>query len=270
MSRKYIPTPGGLGAANRRRLTKLHRAFSGPFTIAEAQEALSAPAERIRRLLPYLASRGWLVRIRRGLYATVPLEASEPRTWLADPWAVAARSFAPCYVGGWTALGHWDLTDQIFNAVVVFTATSVRAKQREHQGTVFRLRQIDERRIFGTRVVWRRGIRVHISDPERTLVDVLDRPDIGGGIRHVADCLTEWSRAGNGSKESLSEYATRLENRTAFKRLGYLIEMRSLNEPELLAVCKREMSSGLSALDPSAGSAGRVLKRWNLRINARV
>ena len=258
MSRKSIPISGGLEAATRELLTQLHRAFKGPFAIAEARDVLGVSPERARRLLPYLASRGWLVRIRRGLYATVPLEASEPRTWLVDPWAVAARSFAPCYVGGWTALGHWGLTDQLFNAVVVFTATAVRAKKREHQGTVFRLRQIDERRIFGTRTVWRDGVRVGVSDAERTLVDVLDRPDVGGGIRHVADCLSEWSRTRDGSPEKLTEYATRFENRSVFKRLGYLLETRSLEEPELLAVCKREMSSGLSALDPSSGSAGKV------------
>ena len=209
-------------------------------------------------------------RVRRGLYMTVPLEASDPSSWLADPWVVAAKSFAPCYIGGWTAPHHWELTEQLFRSVVVFTATAVRSKEKTLQGTTFRLRQVAGNRLFGTKTVWRGRVPVKISDPERTLVDVLDRPDIGGGIRHVADSLEEWLRGEKRGTAELIKHAERVGNRTVFKRLGYLLEARDLDEPELLEACAGRLSTGLSPLDPSSSSEGRVLKRWRLRLNARV
>lgn len=269
MRGKDIPTLG-LEGPNRALLTRLHRAFQGPFDLEEAAEALALPHARTRRLLSYLAARGWLSRVRRGLYTTVPLEAAEPGSWLADPWVAAARTFAPCYIGGWTALHHWDLTEQLTSTVVVFTATSVRRKEEIIQGTSIRLRQISEERIFGTRTVWRGKVPVEVSDPERTIVDVLDRPDVGGGIRHVADCIEEWLDTSERRPRKLIEYAERHGNRSIFKRLGYLLENRAPEETDLIGACAERMSTGLSPLDPSSRSKGRVLKRWRLRLNARV
>ena len=269
MSGHNIPARG-LEGANRALLNKLHRAFPGPFGIGEAATALELPRVRTKRFLAYLAERGWLVRVGRGLYSTVPLEASEPGSWLADPWAVAMRSFAPCYIGGWTALHHWELTEQLFRTVVVFTATAVRNKERQLQGTTFRLRQVSEERLFGTKTVWRGKVSSKLSDPERTLVDVLDRPEVGGGIRHVADCIEEWLRTERRSHKRLLEYADRVGNRTVFKRLGFVLEARGADEPALIAACEGRLSSGLSPLDPSSSSRGRVDKRWRLRVNARV
>lgn len=260
----------GLGGPNRDLLKRLHRAFQGPFDLDDAAVALGLPRERVRRLLAYLAARGWLSRVRRGLYTTVPLEAAEPGSWLADPWVAAARSFAPCYIGGWTALHHWDLTEQLTSTVVVFTATSVRRKEETIQGTTIRLRQVSDERMFGTRTVWRGKVAVEVSDPERTLVDVLDRPDVGGGIRHVADCIEEWLETSERRPRKLIEYAERHGNRSIFKRMGYLLEARAPEETDLIAACAEKMSAGLSPLDPSSSSKGRVLKRWRLRVNARV
>lgn len=263
-------SPGGLERGNRALLTRLHRAFAGPFGVAEASTVLELERVKCRRLLAYLAERGWLTRVRHGLYTTVPLEAADPSSWLADPWAVAAKSFAPCYIGGWTALNHWELTEQLFRTVVVFTATALRRKEQEIQGTTFRLRRIAEDRLFGTKTVWRGKSPVKVSDPERTLVDVLDKPDTGGGIRHVADCIEEWLRSDRSEVSKLLAYAEQLGNGTVFKRLGYLLEARGVEESKLVEACAERMSTGLSALDPSSASKGKIMRRWRLRVNARV
>lgn len=60
----------------------------------------------------------------------VPLGAAAA-TWSADAWAVLARAFAPCYVGGWSAAGHGGLTEQLFTATVVFTTRDARPREGE-------------------------------------------------------------------------------------------------------------------------------------------
>src|SRR5690349_1342050 len=100
-------TARGIHRLNRSRLDELHRRFTKPFTIAEAAHVLSLSAKSAQKTLGHLASRGWLTRVRHGLYSTVPLGAISPSDWRGDPWVVAAASFAPCYIGGWTACNYW-------------------------------------------------------------------------------------------------------------------------------------------------------------------
>ncbi len=72
-SSKDAAAPGrGIEDANRRLLERLHRRFPGPFGTEEATRELRLEPGRGRRLLAYLAERGWLARVRRGWYVTVP------------------------------------------------------------------------------------------------------------------------------------------------------------------------------------------------------
>ncbi len=260
----------GIDKKNRAALEILHREVAGPFDMATAARVLRMPADKTRNLLRHLASRGWLSRVRRGIYTTVPLGASEPSAWREDPWRVAAAVFAPCYIGGWSACEHWELTEQIFRAVVVMTARPIRASESEVQGTAFRLKHLPEDRHFGTRVVWRDRVKVNVSDPTRTVVDILDDPRLGGGIRHVAGVVREYLASTHRDEGQLIDYGDRVENRTVFKRLGYIIEALDLHAPKLADACHARVSKGLTALDPSVDAKGRVLKRWGIRVNVEL
>lgn len=258
----------GLSAANRETLSQWRRAFSGPFTTAEAAAAANLPPERASRLVRHLAAQGWLTRVRRGLYAAVPIEAEDPEAWRVDPWTIAATALAPSYIGGWTALHHWDLTDQLFGTTVAITPRAVPQRKRVIGGARLELRHRPERAFFGTRAVWREGVRVEVSDPERTLVDCLDDPTLGGGIRHIAEALAQWHGAPRARLDRLISYGDQLGNRTVFKRLGFLLEALDIADATLIEACRERISSGISLLDPRRGQVGSITTRWNLRVNA--
>ena len=265
------PAPKGISTRNRQLLTLLNRGFAGPFSVREAAIALDYTIDEARRFLAYLAARGWVVRVSRGFYATVPLDAIEPTEWREDPWLVASKVFGPaCYIGGWTACEHWNLTDQLFNTTVLFTARKVRSTEADVQGSPLRIRHTRSDNIFGTRAVWRGQSRVDVSDPSRTLVDVLDSPELGGGIRHVAEVLEAYFDSEHLDESLLLEYGGRLGNRTVFKRLGYLIEVLDIEAPGLVQECRDQISAGMSLLDPSLPRRGHSRRRWNLRLNATV
>ena len=248
-------------------LTTLHRGSTGPFTPHEATSILGLDIRRTRRFLAYLADAGWLIRIRRGLYATVPLDVVEPAAWREDPWIVAAKVFSPFYIGGWSACEHWGLTDQIFKETVVISSKPIRRRHIEIQGVPFYVKIVDSDKIFGTETVWRGRTRVFVSDTTRTIVDILDDPKIGGGIRHIADILKAYLSHEMRNDSLLLEYAHKLGNRTVFKRLGYLLEAAKANDVTLIEACRKAVSSGISLLDPSAPRKGRFVRRWNLRVN---
>ncbi len=72
---------------------------------------------------------------------------------LDDPWVLVPALFAPAYIGGRTAAEHWDLTEQIFNDIVVMTAQALRQKREERHGAMFSLKHINEQKLFGTQTV---------------------------------------------------------------------------------------------------------------------
>ena len=84
-------------------LEELHRRAHGAFDVADVARILGIDHNEAGQLLVYLARRGWLSRVRRGLYVAVPLDARRSGEWIEDPWVVAERLFSPCYVGGWGA-----------------------------------------------------------------------------------------------------------------------------------------------------------------------
>ncbi len=260
----------GITEANRVHLMRLHTQFHGPFTVEDAVATLGLDVVRTRRFLAYLASRGWLSRVQSGVYIVVPLDATRPTEWREDPWLIATKIFSPCYIGGWSACEHWGLTEQIFREIQVVTSRKVRTRRPVIQGTQFQVTVRSAALHFGTRAVWRRDTKVMVSDPTRTIVDLLDDPSLGGGIRHVAEIVQAYFSSDMRDDDLLQGYIARMGNRTIYKRLGFLIEILGLEIPALVAVCQQLMSSGDTVIDPTMKKKGRLLKRWNLWINARI
>ena len=269
LSALKIPT-GGISQRNRAYVETLHRVTGAVFDVEAAARALEKDPSETSRLLGYLARRGWLARVRRGVYVAVPLDSRRSGEWIEDAWVVADAVFSPCYVGGWTACQHWDLTEQIFRSVLVVSARKVHQREIVMQGIPFRVTVRPRSKMFGTVPVWRGQSRVLLSDPSRTIIDILDDPRLGGGIRNTADVLEAYLDSEHRNEQLLTEYGDRLGNRTVFKRLGYLLEHAQVEAPDLIRACLDRRSAGLGLLDPSVNALGRILRRWGLRIDAEL
>jgi predicted transcriptional regulator of viral defense system len=263
--------PPGIGHRYRGYLERLHRDGGATFDAEEAARILDMDQPGAARLLGYLARRGWLSRVRRGLYVTVPLDARRSGEWMEDPWVVADSIYRPCYIGGWSACEHWNFTEQLFRTLLVVTGRSVRRSDVSYPGVQLHLTSRSPDMIFGTVGVWRNSTRVNVSDPSRTAVDLLDDPRLGGGLRHSADALHEYLLSDHRDDALLIGYGDRLGNRTIFKRLGYLLESREapagVDAGSLILACLDRRSSGLTTLDPANTSRGRIVRRWGLRVN---
>jgi predicted transcriptional regulator of viral defense system len=221
------------------------------------------------RRLAHWAEKGWLRRVRRGLYIPVPIEAEHPGAWSQDALVVAAAVWSPCYFTGWTAASHWSLTEQTFRTTVLKTTQRVRAVQARLLDADYLLTHTGESAMtWGLKSVWHEEIRLQIADPARTVIDILDTPRIGGGIRHAAEILGAYLDGHDALR--LVEYGERLGNRAVFKRLGFLVEALGRDEPELIATCRTRLSAGLALLDPDAPPDGPRVPSWGLRANAHI
>ena len=257
----------GISETNRRKLTLLHRHTRGLVGIDDAATILNMDRTPSAKLLARLASQGWARRIRRGLYLLIPLDATSPDDWREDPWILAHHLFEPAYIAGWSACEYWGFTEQIFHHVAVFTATPIRDRRVRIDGTEFILRAIPEARFFGTHSVWRQNTPVKISDPTHTIVDILDVPEWGGGIRHVVQMLTAYITSEHYDEELLVDYLARIGNYAASKRLGYLLETIGVGSSPLINRLHSMRSEGYALLDPGASPKGHYVARWHIRVN---
>lgn len=260
--------PAGISGKGRAELARVlgRRRFITPSDVAES---VDVDAQTAAKKLARWAEDGWVRRVRRGLYIGVPVDAANPAGWSEDALIVASEVWSPCYFTGWTAAHHWAMTEQVFRTTVLKTSSRVRSSTVQLLDHDYIVAHVAPDELgWGMSPEWRDGVKLLFADPARTIVDVLDAPKLGGGIRHVAEVLTSY--IDDHDPALLVERGDRLGNRAVFKRLGYLLETLEINQPVLLAACRDRITTGISALDPDGPSGGRRVMRWGLRINVAV
>lgn len=266
---EYTMEPmNGLGKADRERLSAVLRGTKGTISVSETAEILEMPNSSAAKLLSRWAKKGWLSRVRRGLYVSVPLESRTADLPLEDSWIVADKIYSPCYIGGWTAAEYWDLTEQIFRTVVVMTTQRPRKRKAELKGTEFLLRTVSDESMFGLKTVWRGQVKVSVSDPTRTILDMLSDPQLGGGLRSSIDMFRNYLGSEKKDLPLLIKYAEQLGNGAVFKRLGFLLEKYTEKEQDIIDMCSERLSTGNAKLDPSLKSENLVT-RWRLWVPKR-
>ena len=258
-----MKTLTGIGKIDRERIAAIIRGTKGTISVDEASGILNIASTDVAKMLSRWAKKGWMSRVRRGLYVSVPLESRTADVPLEDPWLIAERLFSPCYIGGWSAAEYLDLTEQIFSTVMVMTVQKPRDRRPKIKGTNFMLRTISEKAMFGLKPVWRGQVKVPVSDSTRTILDMLRNPVLGGGIRSTKDMFINYLRSENRNLELLIEYAERLGNGAVFKRLGFLLEKIAPDETETIDQCRSKLTAGNAKLDVTL-SADRLITRWRL------
>jgi predicted transcriptional regulator of viral defense system len=259
------PTIQGIGSKEREKLSAVLAQAKGPLSVDLVEKTLGIGRSTASWLLSNWARKGWLVRLKRGVYAPVPMGARTADIPLEDPWAVVPSMFAPCYIGGWSAAEHWGLTEQLFRTIIVVSSKPVRDRKPVVQGTSFWIKTVRPEALFGTKSVWRGTVRLDVSTPTRTVLDLLDDPALGGGMRSATDMFANYLKSDDRDMHGLADAADRLGNKTVFKRLGFLLERMAPEEENVIRRCRQAMSKGDSQLDPAL-PAELLVTRWRLWI----
>jgi predicted transcriptional regulator of viral defense system len=233
------------------------------FTASEARTLLNCSDGVLWKILHRLKQKGRIEEIRKGEYLLVPARAGYITRWTEHPFFFVDYILDEYYVGYWTALNYWQMTEQI--PWTIFIATTKRKRNFEfNEVTYFRFVTISRHKFFGWKMEKFGGKNFRISDKEKTIVDSLDLPEYAGGIPEVAKGLyseLDWGR--------LVEYANRLSNSAVHKRLGFLSECLNIRLPDrILTDLQSSIRPGYSWLDPTAPKrARRYNSKWKIKIN---
>ena len=216
-------------------------------------------------LAQYVAS-GKLVRVRKGLYATVPpgvaSESAQP-----DPYLVATKLREDAVVGYHSALEFHGRAYSVWSRVQYVTASRVRAFS--FRGSEFvgeqapaAVRDLPE---FGGGALRRphAGGEVHVTSLERTLVDLLHAPSRGGGWEEVWRSLELIEFV---DLEETVRFTIQQRSALTAARVGFFLEQHATEwmvEERHLSPLESYAPRQPRYLDGRRNS-GTLLSRWNL------
>jgi len=254
-----------LGSLESRLIFTLEEKGSLYFTVDDARKILNTSDETLWKILHKLTEKKRIQRIKKGHYLLIPAKAGYETKWREEVTKFIDNMLKDedYYIGYWTALNLWHMTEQI--PLTIFIATTKRKRKITYDNTVpIQFITLKPRKFFGWTTKTIEDNRFNISNPEKTIIDSLDLPQYSGGISEIADALRhplDYTR--------LIEYADRQDNRAIHKRLGYLTQLLNLDIPEkTLTHLKHKISSGYSWLDPTAPKIiYKYDSQWKLKIN---
>jgi predicted transcriptional regulator of viral defense system len=231
----------------------------------EAIRAALACSESYARFMAHrLVKKGWLDRLRPGLYQLVPAERGREGVADTNPLAAGAVLAAPYFFSFGTACTHHGLTEQVFSEVYLVTRT--RRRPRLVRGKRYVFVPAPEERFFGFAKLKVLGAAVRMATTERALVDAVDRPRYAGGIGEVSRIVARASR--RVSWDVLLDGLRRFGESALVQRLGYLLELNRVAVPRGPRAALRELvrpgSKILLGPRDSWGLRGPLSSAWNV------
>ncbi len=241
------------------------------FTLREAS-VFWGSAHNTKIAIHRLIKKGWLEQIEKGKYIIIPLEAGKERRWSEDSYIIAGELVHPAAIAYWSAIRHWNWTEQIPRILYVQTTKRKSNPHREVLGVRYEFVTINERKFYGHVKEWRSGKPVFVTDKAKTLIDCADDVERAGSIEELSKAVK--ASADEISWQKLHEYATKFPNGAVKKRLGYLFEklVPNLSEEarDILEKWQQSLTAGIVPLQPSGRKSGKIVTRWRILINAEV
>ena len=126
-------------------------------------------------------SAGRIQKIEKGKYLLIPSRAGVEGYWAEDAWTVVPYLIDEYYVGFWTAMNYWEMTEQI--PYTVFVVTPKRKKNRvlKFGNQRYEFVTLSQKKFFGFIEEKIGKTKFNISSKEKTIVDGLMHPEYCGG-----------------------------------------------------------------------------------------
>jgi predicted transcriptional regulator of viral defense system len=247
-------------------LTRAARA--GVITLHEAARVLELAPRPATIRLAALTGRGWLRRIRRGVFLVIPPKTPDPAIETARNSGVLAESlFAPCYIGGWSAATRWGLDCARRRAIFIVTAARVKRNLVVAEGFRFHVVHAAAKHIQAPDVTEPSAWGARMSGPARTIVDALAAPQWLGGAIYLAEALVTYRESRNWDEDHFADVLAAVGTGAAKKRLGALLAAKRIDAPDVRSRAAAARTHGVIDLEPGARRKGPIDSYWRVHMN---
>ena len=191
----------------------------------------------IKTLLYRLNERGVIHRIERGKY-----------TCYDDILLFASYIYVPSYIGLWTAIRYYNLTEQLPKTIFVMVPKS--RKSLKFNGISIEF--VKTKYFFGFKKERYRDFDIFIAEPEKTLIDSLISRKI------PLDEIEKIIKTKQFNIKKLLDYAVKIRNKSLIKRLGFILEENNIKSERL----KKFIDANYIILDLMLSKQGKKNKKW--------
>lgn len=243
---------------------------SGEFVAVHTKRGQSAQTSH--NLLAHHLASGRILRIRRGLYATVPTGV-QPKDATVDPFLVTSHLTDDAVVAYHAALQFAGKAYSVWRRYHFLTR--LRARPFRFRGLEFVPVQVPARlrgrkdSSAGVAEEHHAAGRVRVTTLERTLVDVLDAPEKAGGWEEIWRSLEMVSFF---DLDAVIAHTLALGSALTAARVGFFLEQHQSSlmvEPKHLARLQRLAPTQPRYMGPQR-ERGKLVGRWNLVVPDRV
>lgn len=244
------------------------------FTKSEFVAFLGGGRTRTRDAqLDYYSRTGRILRVRRGLYCT--LSPGQSTSSVApDPYLVSSKLAEDAVLAYHTALAFYGRAYSHRSVLTYLTGRASRSlsfRGLTFRGIKFpRILRSEKDRFFGVRTEDRQGLGVRVTGLERTLVDVLDRPDLSGGWEEIWRSLESIEYF---NLDGVIEYALSLKNATTIAKVGFYLEQHRdalMVEERHLSRLRTHRPRGRHYLTGGRAGEGRLVSGWSLIVPSAI
>lgn len=218
-----------------------------------------------RQQLNYHLKAGHLIHIRKYLYAVKPIFIQDISI---DPYVIASKATSDSVLAYHTALELHGVAYTTFSEMTLLTARTL--KPFAYEGMRFRAIKKplpflnDNDAIYGIETIQRAQMILKVTTLERTIVDILDRPDLSGGWEEIWRSFENITRV---DINKVVQYTLLLKNATTVSKVGFFLEQL----PEHLAINKKLIDKLLPYipkqphyLNRDERKGGKYFEKWRL------
>ena len=248
-------------------LTHLKESKKQFFRFQDAEQFMEDTSKAyVKEFLEDLIDRELILRLKKGLYVTVPYDVSA-KDYFPD-WRVVASHLAgdaQYYIAYYSALQLHSLTTQPSYTTQIVVNKRINPAVQKIHNVNFQFIYHEDKSFFGFKKMWPDSYNwVNCSDLEKTIIDCLYKPDYAMGITEVAKAIYKAKDKLNYDK--LLKYLKQFDKQVAIKRLGFLLELYEI-KTTVIEQLQNLKTASYVLLDPSYPKEGKTDSRWSIQIN---
>lgn len=222
----------------------------------------------LEQLINYHLNQENIGQVKRGLFYTVKPGFSAA-DYPVDLMLVTGKIRDDAVIAYHTAIDLHGHAHSVFHRYTYLTERAKNTRKVEFRNAVIQpvqvpkplLRNGQER--LGVESYDRKGVKVSVTSLERTLVDLLDRPDLGGGWEEI------WRSAGGLGYLKINdviEYVKALENGTIAAKVGFFLEQhrKEYRVKDVHLNTLEELGPNQPRYMDRSYEEGTMISRWNL------
>ncbi len=251
-----------LGPLESKLIFELEKNGKKVFNFQEAVDIVGTSDSSVANVLHRLKKKKRIEEIQKGTYALNPAKSGIEGDWMESIYLIIDHIVDEYYVGFWSAMNYWDMTEQIPRVNQV--ALIKRKRDVDYLGQKIKFIKISEKRFFGSVEEGVDDKSFYISSLEKTLIDSLTYPQHCGGLYEASKAV--WNSREEVDWGTIIRYLERVGVSAVTRRMGYLLDVLKI-EKEVRKKLKKNFK-GYRWLDPSSSKSDfTICKEWGLKLN---